>query len=174
MSLREVSAAKLFRWGNDMLGIDLICVGKLKEKFFADACDEYKKRLGAYCRLNITELAETPASNAAEVARALEVEGERISAKIPKDAYIICMCVEGKKLSSEKLSEKVSKLKCSGRSRLAIIIGGSNGINEKIKQRADFRLSMSDMTFPHHLARVMVLEQVYRAFKIEEGSGYHK
>lgn len=157
-----------------MLGIDIICVGKLKEKFFSDACDEYKKRMGAYCRLNIHELAETPAKDASEAVKALDAEGQRISAKIPKDAYIICMCIEGKQLSSEELSEKLSVLKCSGKSRLCFIIGGSNGIDERIKARADFKLSMSKMTFPHHLARVMVLEQIYRAFKIEEGSGYHK
>lgn len=157
-----------------MLSIDIICVGKLKEKFFADACDEYKKRMGAYCKLNIVELAEIPAANESEVRRALSAEAERISAKIPKDAYIICMCIEGKMFSSEALSEKMSSLKCSGKSRLCFIIGGSNGIDESIKARAELRLSMSPMTFPHHLARVMLLEQIYRAFKIEEGSGYHK
>ncbi len=157
-----------------MLSVDVICVGKLKEKFFIGACEEYKKRLGAYCKLSITELAETPAANDAEVRRALTAEGERILAKIPKDAYLICMCIEGKMLSSEALSEKITSLKCSGKSRICFVIGGSNGIDESIKARAELRLSMSPMTFPHHLARVMVLEQVYRAFKIEEGSGYHK
>ena len=157
-----------------MIGVDVICVGKLKEKFFSEACDEYKKRLGAYCKLNIYELPETPASNAAEAMRALEAEGARILAKVPENAYIICMCIEGKELSSEELSEKVTQLKCSGKSRICFIIGGSNGISSEIKKRADFCLSMSPMTFPHHLARVMVLEQLYRAFKIEEGSGYHK
>ncbi len=157
-----------------MLGVDLICVGKLKEKFFSDAVEEYKKRLGAYCKLSIFEVPETPASNDAEISKALKAESERISAKIPKDAYIICMCIEGKLLSSEELSETLSALKCRGVSRMCIIIGGSNGIDEEIKKRASLRLSMSKMTFPHHLARVMVLEQVYRAFKIEEGSNYHK
>lgn len=157
-----------------MLSVDIICVGKLKEKFFADACDEYKKRMGSYCKLNIVELAETPAANESEVRRALSAEAERISAKIPKDAYLICMCIEGKQLSSEALSDKITSLKCSGKSRLCFIIGGSNGIDESIKARAELRLSMSPMTFPHHLARVMLLEQIYRAFKIEEGSGYHK
>ena len=157
-----------------MLSVDIICVGKLKEKFFADACDEYKKRMGAYCKLNIVELAETPAANESEIRRALSAEAERISAKIPKDAYLICMCIEGKLLSSEALSEKMTSLKCSGKSRLCFIIGGSNGIDESIKARAELRLSMSPMTFPHHLARVMLLEQIYRACKIEEGSGYHK
>ncbi len=157
-----------------MLGVDIICVGKLKEKFFIAACEEYKKRLGAYCKLNIIELAETPASGDAEIRRALAAEAERINVKIPKDAYLICMCIEGRMFSSEALYEKISSLKCSGKSKLCFIIGGSNGIDESIKARAELRLSMSPMTFPHHLARVMLLEQIYRAFKIEEGSGYHK
>ncbi len=157
-----------------MLSIDIICVGKLKEKFFVDAVTEYKKRLGAYCKLNICELSEIAVKNDAEIKKALDSEGEVISSKIPKDAYVIAMCVEGESLSSEKLSEKISGLAVQGKSKLCFLIGGSNGISEKIKTAANLRLSMSKMTFPHHLARVMVLEQIYRAFKIEEGSGYHK
>ena len=157
-----------------MLSIDIICVGKLKEKFFVDAVNEYKKRLGAYCKLNICELSEIAVKNDAEIQKALDSEGEVISSKIPKDAYVIAMCVEGENLSSEKLSEKISGLAVQGKSKLCFLIGGSNGISEKIKSAANLRLSMSKMTFPHHLARVMVLEQIYRAFKIEEGSGYHK
>lgn len=156
------------------MNIDIICVGKLKEKFFRDACAEYEKRLLAYCKIQITELAETPVSSDGEIPRALESEGAKILAKIPKDAYIICMCVEGKNISSEELSSHISELKCRGKSRICVIIGGSNGICADIKKRADFRLSMSKMTFPHHLARVMILEQIYRAFKIEEGASYHK
>ena len=157
-----------------MLSIDIICVGKLKEKFFADAVAEYKKRLGAYCKLNICELSEIVVKNESEIQKALDSEGEVISSKIPKDAYVIAMCVEGESLSSEKLSEKISSLAVQGKSKLCFLIGGSNGISEKIKKSANLRLSMSKMTFPHHLARIMVLEQIYRAFKIEEGSGYHK
>ncbi len=156
------------------MNIDIICVGKLKEKFFRDACAEYEKRLLAYCKIQITELAETPVSSDGEIPRALESEGAKILAKIPKDVYIICMCVEGKNISSEELSSHISELKCRGKSRICVIIGGSNGICADIKKRADFRLSMSKMTFPHHLARVMILEQIYRAFKIEEGASYHK
>lgn len=157
-----------------MLSIDIICVGKLKEKFFADAVSEYKKRLSAYCKLNICELSEIAVKNESEIIKALDSEAEVISSKIPKDAYVIAMCIEGESLSSEKLSEKISRLAVQGKSKLCFLIGGSNGISEKIKQAADLRLSMSRMTFPHHLARIMVLEQIYRAFKIEEGSGYHK
>ena len=157
-----------------MLSIDIICVGKLKEKFFVDAVNEYKKRLSAYCKLNICELTEIAVKNDSEIQKALDAEGEVITSKIPKDAYVIAMCVEGENLSSEKLSEKISGLAVGGKSKLCFLIGGSNGISEKIKSAANLRLSMSKMTFPHHLARVMVLEQIYRAFKIEEGSGYHK
>lgn len=157
-----------------MLGIDIICVGKLKEKFFLDAANEYKKRLGAYCRMTITELSEIPVKNEAEIARSLENEGEVILSKIPKDAYVVAMCVEGEGISSEKLAEKISSLTVAGKSKFCFLIGGSNGLSDNVKSRADFRLSMSKMTFPHHLARVMVLEQIYRAFKIQEGSGYHK
>lgn len=157
-----------------MLSIDIICVGKLKEKFFLDAVNEYKKRLGAYCKLNISELAEIPVKNDAEIERSLSSEGEVILSKIPKDAYVVAMCVEGEGISSEKLAEKMNTLTVSGKSKLCFLIGGSNGLSDRVKERADFRLSMSRMTFPHHLARVMVLEQIYRAFKIQEGSGYHK
>lgn len=157
-----------------MLGIDIICVGKLKEKFFVDAVNEYKKRMGAYCKLNITELSEAPVASREEALRTLATEAEKIREKIPKDAYVICMCIEGREVSSEELSEMISDLKCRGRSKLCFIIGGSFGLSEELKKSADARLSMSKMTFPHHLARVMVLEQIYRAFKIEEGSGYHK
>ena len=157
-----------------MLGIDILCVGKLKEKFFIDACNEYAKRLSAYCRLSITEISEVPVRNASETGRALEEEAKRIIAKIPADAFVVAMCVEGRQLSSEKLSKKIASMKVNGVSKICFLIGGSNGISESVKARASLRLSMSEMTFPHHLARVMLLEQIYRAFKIEEGSSYHK
>lgn len=159
---------------NSMVGIDIICVGKLKEKFYTEAVAEYKKRLGAYCRLNIVELPETPALNQGEAERTLAVEAGKIREKIPKDAYVVCMCIEGRTMSSEELSKTLCELKCRGRSRLCFIIGSSFGISGEIKKESDLCLSMSKMTFPHHLARVMVLEQLYRSFKIEEGSGYHK
>ncbi len=157
-----------------MIGIDLICVGKLKEKFFSDAVKEYEKRLSGYCKLNITEISENVVASPAEITTALSKEGEKILAKIPNGAYVAAMCIEGDGLSSEELSKKLSSLKVSGKSKIVFIIGGSNGLSDEVKERANLRLSMSKMTFPHHLARVMVLEQIYRAFKIEEGSGYHK
>lgn len=148
-----------------MLRVNLICCGRLKEKFYLDACAEYEKRLQRYCGFELTELPETGD---------LKKEGEAILAKIPQGAYVIALCVEGKLRSSEELAQLFLEQTNRGISRIALIIGSSFGLDEKVKQRADLRLSMSPMTFPHHLARVMVLEQVYRAFTINEGSRYHK
>lgn len=160
-----------------MLAVRLICVGKLGEKFWADAVREYKKRLGAYCKLEIVELPEqrlpqTP--SAGEIAQALDKEAALIEGKIPQGAALIALCVEGKPMSSEQLAEYLGRLTVSGTSRLCLVIGGSCGLSDKIKARAALRLSMSPMTFPHHLARVMVLEQLYRALNIAAGGKYHK
>ena len=160
-----------------MLNITVICVGKLKEKFYIAAVDEYRKRLKGYCKLEVIELAEarlTSAPSQAQISAALEKEAQAIEGKLPKQATIIAMCIEGKLLSSEALAEQFQQWALSGVSHLAILIGGSYGLHPSIKARAALRLSMSPMTFPHHLARVMVLEQIYRAFKINEGSLYHK
>lgn len=160
-----------------MLSVRLICVGKLGEKFWADAVKEYEKRLGAYCKLEIIELSEqrlpqTPSEG--ELAQALEKEAALIEAKIPQGAAVIALCVEGKPMSSEQLADYLGRLTVSGTSRLCLLIGGSCGLAERVKARAGLRLSMSPMTFPHHLARVMVLEQVYRALNIAAGGKYHK
>jgi 23S rRNA (pseudouridine1915-N3)-methyltransferase len=149
----------------------------MREKHFIAAFDEYKKRLGAYCRFELTELTEErlgddPSDK--EIANALEREALAIEKNIPKDAYVIAMCVEGKEKSSPELAARFNELALSGRGKLCFIVGGSFGIAERIKQRADERLSMSRMTFPHHLARVMLAEQIYRAFTINEGKRYHK
>ncbi|MCF0120323.1 MAG: 23S rRNA (pseudouridine(1915)-N(3))-methyltransferase RlmH [Oscillospiraceae bacterium] len=160
-----------------MVNITLICVGKMKEKHFISAADEYIKRLGAYCRLEVIELSEArlPQSPTdGEISAALKSEADAIAARIPKGAGVIAMCIEGKELSSEALSETVTRMTSSGVSKLCFIIGGSFGLHESVKKSADLRLSMSPMTFPHHLARVMLLEQIYRAFKIAEGGRYHK
>lgn len=160
-----------------MLGVRIICVGKLKEKFFIDAFSEYSKRLAGYCKFDCTELRESRLSAAPsdkEIAAALVSEGAEILKNIGRDEYVIAMCVEGKELTSEELAERVDSLALAGRGRLCFIIGGSYGLAPEVKQRADMRLSMSKMTFPHHLARVMLAEQIYRAFKINEGSRYHK
>ena len=160
-----------------MLSVTIICVGKLKERYLTDACAEYAKRLSAFCKLTITELSEVRLPDSpsdAEIAKALEKEGEMILSKIPKDAYVIPMCIEGKMISSPALSEKMTEISLSGKNRIVFIIGSSCGLADTVKARGDFKLSISPMTFPHQLARVMLLEQIYRAFKINEGSSYHK
>lgn len=160
-----------------MLSIRLVCVGKLREQFFIDAFNEYSKRLSAYCKFECAELNETKLGSSPsdkEIAAALDKEAADIERALGKDAYVIAMCVEGMQLKSEDLAQKISSLAVSGRGRICFVIGGSFGISPRIKQRADMRLSMSEMTFPHHLARVMLAEQIYRAFKISEGSKYHK
>ncbi len=160
-----------------MLSIRLVCVGKLREQFFVDAFNEYSKRLSAYCKFECAELNETKLGSSPsdkEIAVALDKEAADIERALGKDAYIIAMCVEGIQLKSEDLAQRISSLAVAGRGRICFVIGGSFGISPRIKQRADMRLSMSEMTFPHHLARVMLAEQIYRAFKISEGSKYHK
>ena len=160
-----------------MLSIRLICVGKLREQFYVDAFAEYSKRLSAYCKfecieLNETKLGASPSDK--EIAAALDKEAEDIERAIGKDAYVIAMCVEGRQLKSEDFARRINELAVSGRGRLCFVVGGSFGLSPKIKQRADMRLGMSEMTFPHHLARVMALEQLYRAEAIQAGSKYHK
>ena len=160
-----------------MAGISVICVGKLKEKFYQEAAAEYAKRLGGYCRLNIVELPEQklPKNPApAEIQNALEKEGEAIRAKIPPGSRVAALCVEGRMRSSEELARMIAAWEQSADKNLVFVIGGSYGLHPDVKAMAAVRLSMSPMTFPHHLARVMLLEQIYRAFKIQEGSDYHK
>ena len=160
-----------------MLSAHLICVGKLKEKFYQEACAEYIKRLSAYCRLTVTELPEEKlpaAPSQAQIQQALAREAQAIRAKLPSGASVVALCVEGKERSSEDFARLLADWAQGGRKHLVFLIGGSCGLDEGLKQEAWLRLSMSPMTFPHHLARVMVLEQLYRAFKISEGSSYHK
>jgi 23S rRNA (pseudouridine1915-N3)-methyltransferase len=159
-----------------MQRITVICVGKLKEKFYAAAVDEYCKRLSRFCKLDILELPENrlpEVPSPAEIQQALASEAELIQSKLPRSA-VIALCIEGKELSSVELAEKMKSLATSGFSHLTFLIGGSCGLDETLKQKADLRLSMSPMTFPHHLARVMLLEQIYRAFQIQAGTKYHK
>lgn len=160
-----------------MLNIKFICVGKLRERFYIDAFNEYARRLSAYCKfecaeLNETKLGDKPSDK--EIENALVRESADIEKAIPKDAYVIAMCVGAKQLKSEELAQKINSLALSGRGKICFIIGGSFGMAESVKQRADMRLGMSEMTFPHHLASVMLTEQIYRSFKIIEGSRYHK
>ena len=160
-----------------MFDITLIAMGKLKEKFYLSACEEYIKRLGGYCRFNLIELPEVRLSedpSPAEISAGLNKEADTIIAKIPKGSWFCIFTPEGKLLSSEELAGKLQDVKLSGKGSACFLIGSSFGIAPKIKQLADFKLSMSPMTFPHHLARIMVLEQLYRAEAIQSGSKYHK
>lgn len=160
-----------------MLNITLLCVGKLKEAYWRDACAEYEKRLGAFCRFKLVEVAEErlPENpSAAQISATIEAEGKRLLDQMPKDCAVIPLCIEGKELDSPSLSARIQKLAVEGTSHIAFVIGGSWGLSDAVKNRAVLRLSMSPMTFPHQLARVMVLEQVYRAFQIASGGKYHK
>ncbi len=162
--------------GEAMLKITLITVGKLKEKYFLEASKEYEKRLGGFCYLNIIEIEQTKLPSEpsdSEIKVALEKEAEKIERAIPKGAARIPLCIEGKELDSISLSRKLDVFSQTY-SNLCFIIGGSYGMAESIKSKADFKFSMSKMTFPHRLARIMLLEQIYRAFKINQGSTYHK
>ena len=160
-----------------MFDITLITVGKLKEKFYLSASEEYKKRLGGYCRFQIVELQEAKLPedpSPAEIAAGLEKEADQILSKVPKGAWFCVFTPEGKLLGSEELADKMASVKNSGKSSACFLIGSSFGMAPRVKQKADFKLSMGPMTFPHHLARVMVLEQLYRAEAIQAGSKYHK
>ncbi len=160
-----------------MLNIKIICVGKLKEKYLVDAVKEYEKRLKVMCKLEILELSEhklpdNPSES--EISKCILVEGDAILKKIGDREYIIPMCIEGEQISSEKLAENINNIGLDGFSKITFVIGGSYGLSLDVKNRAKFKLSMSKMTFPHQLARVMLLEQIYRAFSINANTKYHK
>ncbi len=160
-----------------MLTVNIICVGNLKEKYLKDAVDEYKKRLSAFCKFDIIEIAEQRLSDKpseSEINSALEKEAEKIMQKVPKGSAVIPMAIEGKQLSSEKLADTVSDFALKGFSSISFIIGSSFGLSQNIKSKANLLLSMSKMTFPHQLARVMLCEQIYRAFSIINHTKYHK
>ncbi len=160
-----------------MQNVTVLCVGKLKERFFADACAEYRKRLTRLCSLTVTELPEERLGDApsrAQIDAALEKEALAIERQLPRGGVVAALCIEGKLLTSEELSAALSRCALRGASQVTFLIGGSFGLAERVKQRADLRISMSPMTFPHHLARVMLLEQLYRAYQIQAGTKYHK
>ena len=160
-----------------MQKVTVLCVGKLKEKFYADACAEYQKRLTRHCKLDLIELPEQrlPENpSEAEIEAALSKEADAIKEKLPRGGAVVALCVEGKALSSEQLADTLARYAARGVSQVTFLIGGSFGLHERVKQRAELRLSMSPMTFPHHLARVMLLEQIYRAYQIQGGTRYHK
>lgn len=160
-----------------MQRVTVLCVGKLKEKFYLEAAAEYVKRLQRFCKLELVELPESrlPESpSPAEVQRALAAEAVAIRERLPKGGAVIALCIEGKPCSSVELSRRMEELAVAGKTQLTFLIGGSVGLDESLKQQADWQLSMSPMTFPHHLARIMMLEQIYRAYQISAGTKYHK
>lgn len=160
-----------------MMSVTVIALGKMKEKYMREFVAEYEKRLKTMCKLNIIELSpvslpDNPSEK--QIETALDDEAEKITAKIPQGSYVLSMCIEGKQKSSEELASLIQNKAVGGVSNIVFIIGSSFGLSEKVKSLSDERFSMSEMTFPHQLARVMLLEQIYRAFSIINGSKYHK
>ncbi len=157
--------------------ITIVAVGKVKEKFYRDAIAEFEKRLSKYCKLEIVEVADEKTPDNASASQELQIkakEGDRILSAIKDDMHVIALAIEGKQLSSTELADKIDKLGISGKSSIAFVIGGSLGLDERVLKRADFKLSFSPMTFPHQLMRVILLEQIYRAYRIIAGEPYHK
>lgn len=157
--------------------ITVLCVGKIKEKFYTQAVEEYSKRLSRYCKLDIIELSDekTPDNASEQMNLAIKSkEGERILANIRQDDYVIALAIEGKMLDSVELSQHMERLGIEGKSSLVFVIGGSLGLSKEVLDRADYKLSFSKMTFPHQLMRVILLEQVYRAYRIMKNEPYHK
>lgn len=157
--------------------ITLVTVGKIKEKFFEDAIKEYSKRLSRYCKLEILQVADEKTPEGASEAVELQIkekEGQRILSLIRDDAYVIALAIEGKMLDSEELAEGIEKLGVSGISQIVFVIGGSLGLSAQVMKRADYALSFSRMTFPHQLMRVVLLEQIYRSYRIMNHQPYHK
>ena len=157
--------------------ITLIAVGKIKERYFEDAIREYSKRLSRYCRLEIIQVADEKTPDGASEAleeQIKEKEGRRILDQIREGAYVIALAVEGKQLDSLELAARMERLAVEGKSQLVFLIGGSLGLSQEVMRRADFALSFSAMTFPHQLMRVILLEQIYRSFRIRAGEPYHK
>lgn len=149
------------------MNIKILCIGKLKERFWKEAIQEYSKRLGAYAKVNIEEVKESRSDN-------IDEEGKSLLGRIKDDDYVITLEVEGKVMSSPALAKKIEGLGICGKSKIVFVIGGSNGLSEDVRGRSDFALSFSAMTFPHQMMRVILLEQIYRSFKIIRGEEYHK
>ena len=160
-----------------MQSVNIICLGRLKENYLRDACKEYEKRLGGSCSLKIYELEPVTLPNEPsdkQIDDALAKEAEMIEKKLAKNALTVAMCIEGRQLSSEELSAMLDNAALTGKSTVDFIIGGSYGLADRVKSRADFKLSMSRMTFPHQMARMVLSEQIYRAFEISTNGKYHK
>ncbi len=157
--------------------ITVVCVGKLKEKYFSDGVEEYKKRMGRYAKVDIAEVPDEKAPETLSPAQEEQVkakEGERILKKIPDDAFVVALCIDGKMLSSEEFAKFFEDKALSGVSSIAFVIGGSLGLSKAVIDRADYKLSFSKMTFPHQLMRMVLMEQVYRSFRIIKNEPYHK
>ena len=149
------------------MNIYIICIGKLKEKYWQDAAAEYSKRLSRFCRLTVSELPESRSDSREE-------ESRTILEHLPKGAFVYALDVGGKRYSSESFAKEISDLALDGRSDICFVIGGSNGFDDSVRKASDTRISFSDFTYPHQLMRVILLEQIYRAFKINAGEKYHK
>lgn len=160
-----------------MVNLYIIAVGKLKENYLRDAMDEYSKRLSVYCKFNVIEIPETKAPSSpsnGDIANIVRNEGKQIISKIPSYSYVYSMCIEGKQFSSEAFAKQIEKIPVMGKSNIVFIIGSSFGLSDEVKDISDCRLSMSAMTFPHQLARIMITEQIYRGFGIINNTKYHK
>ena len=160
-----------------MMNVTIIALGKLKERYMRDFCAEYEKRLSAFCKLQMIELNPKPLSekpSPSEISNALAEEAKQIRAKIPTGAYVFSMCIEGKQMTSPEFSQKLTEIALQGKSQVVFLLGSSFGLDEALKKESQFAFSMSKMTFPHQLARVLLLEQLYRAFQIASGGKYHK
>ena len=160
-----------------MQKVTILCVGKLKERFYIEAAAEYCKRLQRHCKLELLELPEyrlPDNPSPAEIQKALETEAAAIRERLPKGGALVAMCIEGKTCSSEALAQRLEDFAVSGKTQVTFLIGGSVGLDAALKAQADWKLSMSPMTFPHHMARIMLLEQIYRAYQIQQGTKYHK
>lgn len=160
-----------------MISVTIIAVGKLKEKFYKNAYEEYLKRLQSFCKIKVIEIDEANVPEKAsqnEIIAAVNLEGKRILSKIPDRSHVISMCIEGKQLDSIELSEYITEQCLTGISSIIFIVGGSWGLSDDVKKASNYKLSMSKMTFPHQLARVMLCEQIYRAFQIANDGKYHK
>lgn len=159
------------------MNISIVTVGKLKEKYLKQGIEEYLKRLGAYAKVDVVEVADEKAPEElsdTEMIQVKQKEGERILAKINPDAYVIALAINGKLKSSEELADSLDKLATYGKSKVAFVIGGSLGLSDEVLKRSDEQLSFSKMTFPHQLMRLILVEQIYRAFRINRGEPYHK
>lgn len=159
------------------MNIEILCVGKLKEKYFKQGIEEYIKRLHPYANVSVIEVTDEKAPeslSAAEMGQVKTAEGRRLLKKLPVDTYAIALAIQGKQMPSEAFAEKIRELATYGHSDIVFIIGGSNGLSDEVLQRADFQLSFSKLTFPHQLMRLILIEQIYRAFKIIRNEPYHK